>query len=114
MYLPKTICKGQVKTVKIFVSYSRSDAGDFAKKLQEVLPNYDHDVFTDVKKIKLGTVWSNVIETNISNCDIFVIIITRTALRSPHVEKEVSQAQRENKLIIPCIYTDVKYNEIKW
>jgi hypothetical protein len=99
--------------VKIFVSYSRRDAGDFAEQIDEHLRD-QHDIFTDVNDIQIGSVWSNVIENNISNCDLFVAIITHAALLSPEVEKEVLRAQRENKIIIPCFHRDVSKNEIKW
>jgi hypothetical protein len=53
--------------------------------------------------------------TNISNCHIFVVIITSSvALRSPEIEKEILQAQKENKTIIPCIHKDIKPDDIKW
>jgi hypothetical protein len=99
--------------VKIFVSYSRRDA-DFAQQIDDYFQDSGHDVFTDVKNIQVGVVWTSAIENNISNCDIFVIIITQATLRSTEVEKEVLQAQREKKKIIPCIHRDVSYDEIKW
>ena len=82
--------------MKIFVSYSRRDR-DLAQHLHEYFKGSVHDIFTDVDNIGPGDVWSDVIEKNISNCDIFVIIVTPAALRSPEVEKEILQAQRENK-----------------
>ena len=88
--------------VKIFVSYSRRDAGDFAAQIQRHLPSFKYNIFTDVDSIRAGDVWSSTIESNISNCDIFVVIVTYGALQSQHVENEVLQAQRENKTIIPC------------
>jgi tetratricopeptide (TPR) repeat protein len=99
--------------LKIFVSYSRTDAGDFAGQIYQGLKD-EHDVFTDVNNIQAGDIWSNVIGRNISSCDVFVPIITHAALRSPHVEQEVLQAQRENKKIIPCFHRYVSKNQIKW
>jgi hypothetical protein len=87
--------------MKIFVSYSRTDANDFAKRIHNRLRS-QHDVFIDVKDIMAGTVWTNVIEDNISRCDLFIVVLTHAALQSSEVEKEVLQAQRENKRIIPC------------
>lgn len=98
--------------MKIFVSYSRRDAGDFANQIHESLIE-KHDVFTDVKNIQLGDVWNNTIEKNISTCDVFVVIITEAALRSIEVEKEVIQAQKENKKIIPCIYRGIRIESHK-
>ena len=86
--------------MKIFVSYSRTDAGHFAEKIHKDLTKKGYDVFTDVDGIKIGDKWSNTIEENISKCDLFVIIVTPAALESEFIEKEVLQAQQENKRII--------------
>ena len=51
--------------VKIFVSYSRRDAGDFAHQLNRHLSSFNYDIFTDVDSIKPGEIWSNTIESNI-------------------------------------------------
>ena len=99
--------------MKIFISYSRRDA-DYAQQIDEYFEGSGHNVFTDVKDIQMGVVWTSALETNISNCDVFVVIITHASLRSTEVEKEVRQAQREKKTIIPCIHRDVSYDEIKW
>ena len=93
-------------SVKIFVSYSRQDADGFAERIRKRL-GIEHDVFIDVNDIKAGTVWTNVIEDNISSCDLFIIVLTHGALTSSEVEKEVLQAQRENKRIIPCTHQTI-------
>jgi len=99
--------------VKIFVSYSRRDANDFAEKISETLED-EHSVFTDVSNIQVGEDWSNTIEDNIASCDIFILIVTFAALKSKEVEKEILQAQNKNKKIIPCFYSGIKGNELKW
>ena len=99
--------------MNIFVSNSRKDAGDFAKHIDETLID-EHNVFTDVKNIQLGDVWSNTIQENISKCDIFVVLITHFALRSNEIEKEVLQAQKENKKIIPYIHRGIRRDKMKW
>ena len=84
--------------MKIFVSYSRRDAGDFANQIQRHLSSFNYDIFTDVDSIRAGEIWSNTIEENISNCDIFVVIVTHGALQSPHVESRsiTSTKRKEN------------------
>jgi len=99
--------------VKIFVSYSRRDASDFAEKISETLED-EHSIFTDINNIQIGDLWSNTIEDNIASCDIFLVIVTFAALKSSEVEKEVLQARNRNKKIIPCFYGRVKRNELKW
>ena len=57
--------------MKIFISYSRRDANDFAETLRDYLINeYGFEVFTDVKNVQAGDVWSNTIEENIKTCNI--------------------------------------------
>lgn len=99
--------------MKIFVSYSRRDA-DLAQHVHEYFIDSEHDIFTDANNIQMGDIWSNIIEKNISNCDIFVVIVTHASLRSSEIEKEVLQAKKEKKIIIPCIHRDVSHDEIKW
>ena len=100
--------------MKIFVSYSRRDAGDFANQIQRHLSSFKYDIFTDVDSIRAGEVWSNTITTNISSCDIFVVIVTYGSLQSAHVENEVLHAKRENKKIIPCFFRGIITSKIKW
>ena len=75
-------------------------------------PNYN--IFTDTRSIHLGDTWRNITEGSISECDVFVVIVTRSSIRSDEVEKEVIQARRERKKIIPCIYHSLKKDQIKW
>ena len=99
--------------MKIFVSYSRRDARDFAEQISETLED-EHDVFTDIDDIEAGDIWTNVIEDNISRCDVFIVILTFASLRSSEVEKEVLQAQKKSKKIIPCVDRGIDINQLKW
>ena len=99
--------------MKIFISYSREDT-DFAKYVNKYLRDKGHDVLIDVNSIRVGDAWARSIEKNISDCDIFVVILTHDSITSPNVEKEVLQAQKQNKIIVPCINEDVEYSKIKW
>ncbi len=93
--------------MKIFVSYSRTDAGTFAEKIHRDLTKKGHDVFIDKESIKTGTKWSESIKENISICDIFVVIVTPNASESKFIEREFLQAHNENKTIIPCYYKSI-------
>ncbi len=81
--------------MKIFVPYSRTDAGHFAQKIHRDLSKEGNDGFTDVNSIIIGK-WSNIIEENISKCNIFIVVVTLWAQKSQYVEREVLQAQRNN------------------
>ena len=43
------------------------------------------------------------IEQNISDCDIFVLIVSRSAYRRPEVKREIELADNMKKRIIPCL-----------
>ena len=66
--------------MKLFISYSRDDAGNFASHIHRYLRDKGHDVFIDVNSITIGDPWARSIEKNISECDIFVVILTPDAL----------------------------------
>ena len=99
--------------MKIFLSYSRRDA-DFAQHIYEYFEGSGHSVLTDINNIQVGDVWTDIIEDNISECDVFAVLITFASIRSQEVEKEVLQAQRKNKIIIPCIHIEIKKDDLKW
>jgi len=96
------------------VSYSRADGGEFAGKVYDYFRTNSHDVFTDVNNINAGDPWSKVIEENISTSDIFVVILTFAALSSGEVEREVLQAQRGRKKIVPAKYKNIRFDEVPW
>jgi hypothetical protein len=76
--------------LKLFLSCSREDAGDFKKHVHSYMRNNGHDVFIDIiNSIRIGDLWADSIEKNISNCVIFVVIITIDSLGSKYVEREV-------------------------
>jgi tetratricopeptide (TPR) repeat protein len=99
---------------KIFVSYSRADGGDFADHVQEHYEKDGHQVFVDLSDIKPGEDWSESIQNSIADSDIVVVIVTRSALKSSEVEKEILEARKQNKIIIPCRYRGISWTDLKW
>jgi hypothetical protein len=111
--------------VKVFISYSRLDASETANTIHTYLKECGHKVFIDTSDIRGGDEWRNTIEKNISDSDIFVLIVSRSAYRRPEVKKELELADNMKKRIIPCInkryvnYDDLpdnikKYNGINF
>lgn len=82
------------------MSYSRKDARDFAEHIYRFMRDKGYNFFIDVDSIRIGDPWASSIENNISECDIFIVILTPFSLTSSYVENEVLQAQRENKIIV--------------
>ena len=111
--------------MKVFISYSRIDASETANTIHTYLKECGHEVFIDTSDIRGGDEWRNTIEKNISDCDIFVLIVSRSAYRRPEVKKELELADNMKKRIIPCVnkryvnYEDLsdnikKYNGINF
>lgn len=97
--------------LKIFVSYSSKD-----KKIVEQLAS-SHQVYADFyywdkSKEPSQEAWHQ-IEGWISNCDLFIVIITgHTVQRGLSVGKEVGIAKSQKKRILPIISNRVPANEI--
>ena len=111
--------------MKVFISYSRIDASETANTIHTYLKECGHKVFIDTSDIRGGDEWRTTIEKNISDSDIFVLIVSRSAYRRPEVKKELEIADNMKKRIIPCInkkyvnYEDLpdnirKYNGINF
>ena len=80
--------------MKVFISYSRADAKETANVIHDYLTKYGpHEVFIDTSNIPYGGDWNEVIQKEISICDIFIIIVTPSALFRSEVEKEVELAK---------------------
>jgi tetratricopeptide (TPR) repeat protein len=101
--------------VKVFISYSRLDASETAKTIHNYLTEIGHQAFIDTSDIRGGDEWRNTIQNEISTCDIFVIIVTRSSLRREEVKNELELAKTLNKKIIPCIAKKfVQYQDLQW
>jgi TIR domain len=60
--------------VKVFISYSRIDAKETENVIHNYLTEYGHhEVFIDTSNIPYGGDWNEVIQKEISNCDIFIM-----------------------------------------
>ena len=53
--------------------------GILLKRFIETYQRMDMNVFIDIDSIGVGEKWSNIVEENISTCDIFVVIVTLAA-----------------------------------
>ena len=78
--------------MKVFISYSRIDASETANIIHTYLKESSHKVFIDTSNIRRGDEWWKTIQENISDCDIFVLIVSRSAIRRPEVKRELEFA----------------------
>ena len=82
---------------KIFVSYSRDDGADVADAIYQHYTRTGHTVFVSETEIRGSGQWMRRIMDAIVNCDVFLVVVTRSALNSIYVEKEVLEASKAKK-----------------
>ena len=93
--------------VNIFISYSEKDGKDLAEHLKWVLKNFDREIsaFVAADDIDIGVSWELEINTALSDCDVFIPILTVAACRSNWVQKEIRVAIEKETWTIPCMYS---------
>ena len=89
--------------LKVFVSYSRSDAG-FADQLVAALAAYGVTPSIDRGEIRAAEDWQERLGQLILEADTVVFILTPDSAVSPTCKWEVDEAVRLNKRIVPIIW----------
>lgn len=86
----------------IYVSYSRND-GDTARKLQETLQTRGYTIWIDYQDLSAGSVWASQIDQAIRAAEIFIVLLSPSAMKSRTIHNEISLAEKLQKPIIPVI-----------
>jgi len=90
------------QVLRIFLSYVAADRGS-ARKLRNLLsrrPNLH--IFTP-EMLSAGEDWVSRLRDEISQCDIFIVLLSPDSVSSPSVLSELGAAWALDKLIIPVI-----------
>ena len=82
---------------KVFLSYSREDAGA-AKQLAECIERAGHHVWWD-RQIEGGTRFSTEIDRELKNADAVVVIWTKSSIESPWVQDEAAEGRDTGRLV---------------
>jgi predicted nucleotide-binding protein len=90
---------------RIFIAYSRSQH-ILARELYDLLTNKGKAVFYDAK-IKAGATWRQTIQKALDDATHLVVIWTPEAAESDEVEREVSYALAERKVIVPILSKEI-------
>lgn len=99
----------------IFISYFEPEALDLADAVKDDLIHHGYSAFVAKRDLKKGERQDIVIMKRIRECLIFVPILTSGALKSTWVDKEITEAQKLGKHIIPCKHKYLKWSELeKW
>ena len=90
---------------RVFIAYARAQRG-LAKTLSELLIKNGQAVFYDAK-IKAGAMWRQTIQRALDDASHVVVLWTPEAAHSDEVEREVSYALAEKKVIIPLLSREI-------
>ncbi|MEO6729599.1 MAG: toll/interleukin-1 receptor domain-containing protein [Ferruginibacter sp.] len=93
---------------KIFFSYSRTDAADFALRLAVDLKKEGFNIWIDQQDIRAGSEWDLEIERALETCDCLLFIESENSVVSNNVLNEVYYALEQHKKVIPIIFHDSK------
>jgi hypothetical protein len=90
---------------RIFIAYSRKQRS-LAQSISEVLIRNGKAIFWDAK-IKAGATWRQTIQKALDDATHLVVIWTPEAAESDEVEREVSYALAERKVIVPILSKEI-------
>ncbi|NEO99796.1 MAG: TIR domain-containing protein [Symploca sp. SIO2E9] len=94
-----------------FISYGRADSKAFATKLHHQLTAFGFKVWFDQNDIPPAVDWQRQIDDDIEKAHNFIFIIAPHAVNSAYCLKEIKQAIKYNKRIIPLLH--IKSSEDK-
>jgi hypothetical protein len=82
---------------RTFISYSRKDGGDFAAELRKDLEAQNLSVWQDIVAHEGGRDWWSQIEDALKSKELqhFILVVTKAALESPVVRREIRLARQE-------------------
>src|SRR5690242_9497473 len=89
--------------LNIFVSYSRADS-EFVDRLDADLRARNFSVWVDRHRLEGGQLWAQEIGAAIARCDLFLLVLSSTAVDSSFVRHEVEEAERLEKRLLPIVY----------
>ena len=90
-------------TLRIFLSHSHED-NDWCDGFVNELRNYDVDIWYDRQSLDAGGKWVSIIENELTNRDIFLIILTPDSWNSEWVRNEFALALAAQKQIVGIVY----------
>ena len=89
-----------IKLLKVFFSYSTNDK-ETVGDLKTVLESMGFEVFLAHEDLEPCVEWQEEIKKNLSNCDIFIPLLTNSFKESEWTNQEIGIAIATDKFIIP-------------
>ncbi len=94
---------GTAPAVRVFISYSRKDAG-FVARLTEALQAKGYDVFVDTEDISGGEEWKKRLDQLILSTDVVAFVISPDSVASKICDWEVERTIALGKRLIPMLW----------
>lgn len=88
---------------EIFVSYSRKDKDVVFPFVERINKELNLNCWIDLKGIKSGEEFEDVIIENIDNCQVVLFMLSDASLKSKFTKREVYYAEDEGKRIVPVL-----------
>ena len=107
----------QEKKYDVFISYRRGNGFFLAQVIRDRLTKKNLSVFLDTEELHSGKFDQKIIDA-ITEASNFILILTKGALdrcvdEQDWMRREIQEAMRNNKTIIPILYDDFKWPK-KW
>ena len=90
-----------------FISYSRTDSKEFVKRLSEALKERGKEAWVDLEEIPPASLWEEELRDAIAQSDSFVFVISPGSATSAHCRRELEEALRLNKRVLPVNFASV-------
>src|SRR6478672_13284715 len=103
---------GAPEKLKVFISYSRRDASEFADELVAGLELAGFAPFLDRHDISAGEDWEARLGGLIAQSDTVVFVVSPEAAKSEQCTREVDRTIELSKRLLPVIFKSVPNHDI--
>ena len=90
------------RALHVFLSYAAADR-EYARKLFNLLSQRSNLHIFNLEGLSAGEAWESKLKDELSQCDIFIVLLSSNSVNSKWVLSELGAAWALNKLIIPVV-----------
>ncbi|RWS26590.1 uncharacterized protein B4U80_08599, partial [Leptotrombidium deliense] len=94
------------KAHPVMISYARQEAAQHALNLKTELVKLGFSVYLDVHEIRTGTDWQDNLNSAVSNCLVFIPLVTPVYGKTQWTNREIKLADILHKKIIPINFLE--------
>ncbi|XP_040354562.2 uncharacterized protein LOC8051511 isoform X2 [Ixodes scapularis] len=102
----KSVRFGRSEPKPILISYVRAETAQHALNLKQELLKMNFSVYLDIDEIKIGSDWQDALNYAVSECHLFVPLISPMYGKTQWTNREVKLADVLHKVIIPVNFLE--------